>query len=259
MKRLALIVAWGFAFAAHGEAFRSFRRSATSSVVASTSSVPTLTYEVDFTAQTTQSFPSDGDYTIDGKTWKLTGRSGATTMVLTNGTGIVMTTNTTEMKFSARLTNLFPTIDPRAHHIRFWVYFTGATLPSNFAWAAPLCLFNYDMAGSWLILTGPRNASDVSPGSHWLVYVAGAPASSNGVTSTNLTDTVSVVDMDSPTQLYARSGVYSTGWPAETDLRWRGMPASQGLPSSAWDPAITFDVQASGTSQTIKRLKIEVF
>ncbi len=50
-------------------------------------------YKVDFTAQTTQSFKPDGNYTIDGKTWTTENSTNASVLGITNGTGLVMTIN----------------------------------------------------------------------------------------------------------------------------------------------------------------------
>jgi hypothetical protein len=50
-------------------------------------------YKLDFKAQTTQNLIGGGNFTIDGKTWTVENQGNASAFSLTNGTGLVITTN----------------------------------------------------------------------------------------------------------------------------------------------------------------------
>lgn len=65
-------------------------------------------YAVDFTAQGTQNLKTggDGNKTIDGKTWALENSASATSIDLTNGTGIVIVCNTVNSGYSGASRNL---------------------------------------------------------------------------------------------------------------------------------------------------------
>lgn len=50
-------------------------------------------YKLNFTTQTTQNLIGGGNFTIDGKTWTVENQGNASAFTLTNGTGLVITTN----------------------------------------------------------------------------------------------------------------------------------------------------------------------
>lgn len=99
--------------------------------------------DLDFTAQSSQSFTTDGSYTIAGISWtKFNSANEATHAQITNGTGLIWQPgSTSDYNASTRtfpglyvpLSSIIPSylLDPTTH-VRFYLYTSAANLTANF-------------------------------------------------------------------------------------------------------------------------------
>jgi hypothetical protein len=187
-------------------------------------------YEVDFTGLGTQDLTSggDGSKTIDGKTWTLANSANATSMDVTNGTGIVFvhgnpSTNIDGSTESSPLiyadhsqfaSSILPTDEWRLH-----IWYEIANLDATFEFGA----MGYRAPSSWnatknsaLVLQGYGNLGSDA----FTLKLTGASQSDSTSGRTPAarpsTDRVAIIDLlQSGGRVVHYSGVtYSGGWPA---------------------------------------------
>lgn len=231
--------------------------------------------EIDFTAQTTQTFTSDGTYTIAGYTWtKINSANETAHTVLTNGTGIVWTPSSTGDLYTTTRTLPALTINLSTYipnftldtPIRVWLYEST----SNEAQDYDSCVLAIERPSS--------NTNYVLKRGHAGSLVQNATANFNGANQgqTNSTGVytgngVMLIECsDGVASLKARHlvGVYNNGFPGypvlqsvgnlngETgmnDVQWVGKAAD-------WDVLIGAHRAGSGNNSytaTINRIRIE--
>lgn len=234
-------------------------------------------FDLDFTAQTTQTLSPDTTYTIGGYTFtKHNSANEVSNTVLTNGTGIVITpTSSTDMVNSTRsLPLLFlpfsqaniPNLDWESG-IRVWMYISAANPAANFDntvlaigndstdWTyGALRGFN-GTAGIWLrrTINSSSNASGV-----FGTTVTGANAQIMSVTVNGLWDSMyhGNLTTGTPWPTYVRPmNSWADGTGAQTD----GFAGNAGTPGAM---GVWFGAMRSGSgtsfSSTIARLRIDV-
>jgi hypothetical protein len=213
-------------------------------------SLPTVTtgwqtaLDLDFTAQTTQSLSTDGSYTIDGiagwvKAFSSRDRS---PMVLTNGTGLVVTPASGFSFFNggARATPLLqlpitslsiPALDWRTK-LRLWCYMPTLTATSTadeavFGWGL-LQSVNGNNANDYMGYYGRASASTTGLTG---AILQGNSSFSNLTQATLSTNPVSVIECAvNDIALYAFYGAFGSGaWPSLASLEAGNLTAPNSL------------------------------
>jgi hypothetical protein len=192
--------------------------------------VPATLYEVDFTTQTTQNFQSggDGNYTIDGKTWKVSGTgAAATTFGITNGTGIVIkpsASGAAAQEMRSAFTAMSSSAAPYLRNLEVWYRATFATLTANEQSPNVGMTAATGTITNWLVRHGYRYVTGVAtPG--WIsdYYYGGVQlaAAARPRTTTNTGDDVVVIRLLNSYSVEILTGVWSSGWPSPSALHTR--------------------------------------
>jgi hypothetical protein len=230
--------------------------------VSNAMAAPLATYEVDFSALASNSFSSgDGAYNLGGTNWSIAGKATATTLQLTNGTGIEMVRGGTDLSIRCSLKTMFPNIAvPWQYRARIWIEFVSGSIlvPNNFCWmTATLAIAN--TPGSAGISTGRRSGSDAGSQQHWLTYVSGVVSSSNGVTTTNLTDNVYELHATQNWNAIFATSTSGAAWD-DSLATFRGVPAGQGNSATNVDWTLFIVCSSgSGVAGTVKKVRVELY
>jgi len=179
-------------------------------------------YEVDFTAQGSQTFGADGNFTIDNKVWTVTQKANSRTFDVLNGTGIRVypNTNSTDYENPSQtsapriyipVTNIFPSFSYPRHSIRIWFQSAVSGIDQNFERALRGVEKNAAQLEFKIMCEDGNNPSFfrhhlVSLISNTLQYPSGT------YTETPTTDDVDVLTVV-PGSTWMYSGLYSGGWP----------------------------------------------
>lgn len=231
-------------------------------------------YEVDLTTQTTQDFKAGGDgaYTIDGKTWTVANSAQSSVFKLTNGTGLVITTNTAgtaKPSLFGLLSSLAASINVFRDEVIVWAWVTPSGVTTNSS-IIGVGLGVGPNANAWKLVQGLEFNSGSAA---WLVTAESAEGLTGTFgphTTTNLSDETHALRLLDPLTGAAYSGAaWSTTWPAWDSLHRRGTVSVPTITNngSAVDPdpsavgALFYVTNTAGSgppSVTIKRLRIDV-
>jgi len=230
----------------------------------------TTLYEVDFTTQTTQDFKAggDGNYTIDGKNWKVTGTgASAGTFKILNGTGIVLAPNAVgaeALGMRASLYAMSSTCAPTLAFTEVWYRATVANLTTNLQ-SGNCGLTNYSGTSTdWLC----RMLQLYDGSQAWVAdyYYNGVQlaAGSRPRSTNSLTDDVIVLRVIDSATVEVFTGVYSSGWPARAALHRRGVlqlfvPSAAAIKSpevNDFAASISAYAFANGSSMTVTNMRV---
>jgi len=230
----------------------------------------TTLYEVDFTTQTTQDFKAggDGNYTIDGKNWKVTGTgASAGTFKILNGTGIVLAPNAVgaaSLGMRASLYAMSSTCAPTLAFTEVWYRATVANLTTNLQ-SGNCGLTNYSGTSTdWLC----RMLQLYDGSQAWVAdyYYNGVQlaAGSRPRSTNSLTDDVIVLRVIDSATVEVFTGVYSSGWPARAALHRRGVlqlfvPSAAAIKSpevNDFAASISAYAFANGSSMTVTNMRV---
>lgn len=186
---------------------------------------PSTAYELDWTAEGTQTITSDTTWAVDGKTWTSANQAQSTTFSVTNGQGLNITATAggsrtwtssaqTAPGFHALLSDLAPTAADPTKDIWVWTHITNYDVPVS---------TNTIIAGLWAAATGSYSAAMHGLG---LINSGGNyyPVSQRQTSFTNVTGLGSISQDVLVWRLTAAGtvrqyvGTWSGGWPAVADL-----------------------------------------
>lgn len=226
-------------------------------------------YEVDLAGLPSQSFSGNGAVTIDGKAWNVENFSAATSfgLVPTEGLKFVCNTSNTDLNNSTRnsliitvpVSTLYPAFDLDKHEIRVLAQFTH-NADQNFE----NILYGYEYATSPSSQNFMMGRGYNGSGQSFFVKNTLNNSSSNPEDTSNISDDVMILEMNSVNNFVSRTGVYSSGWPTTTNLRKVQLFTTGGdLPfEKASDVRLCFSCITNNTSGTMvgtfKKLRLEV-
>jgi len=187
-------------------------------------------WEVDLSAEATQSLSANQDYTIAGKTWtKVNSTNDQTAMALTNGTGLVITPKAGSTDYSAdgstrtvpmlktRLDGIITNFHP-GMWIRAWAYVSASNHAANFD-SAILALENGTNL-SHVLKRGYSSSASPNPG--FIKHTICAATGTYRACGLSDTHNVMVVEASPLVQAFPStktySGTYSSGFPALSSL-----------------------------------------
>lgn len=228
-------------------------------------------YDVDFSTLGTQSFSSDGNVTIDGKTWTVVNKANATAIGVINGTGLQISCNTNSSDYNngartaplltTKIRNIYPTFDLYSQRIRISLYFShnaDQTYESvGFGFEDNSNPINYMTA----ILRQFGNSGNQFNSKYTIDGTSTENADTNSTS-----DNVMQVTLNNLTNIETKTGVYSGGFPIQEDYRSRRAYAINNFTpavNNSDDINIVFYALTANNSGTLVgtaiRMKIEVY
>jgi hypothetical protein len=234
----------------------------------------TTTMDCDLTAEASQTIAPDSTYSFCGVTWtKINSVNEATSLALTNGTGLVFKpASASDLNGSTRTLPAvkisLPTLISGFKYnmpIRAWIYTSAGNFSTTYD--AVKAGFETNNTPRTHILGTKGYNGGANGNAGYMLAVNGGSGTYNGSASPPYnTDNVFVVEMPNGIAGNASvsSGSYSSGWPAETAL----LPASfmsigtTLIPAAAlsdWEFLLGVQRAGSGTTLTVSiaRIKIE--
>lgn len=217
----------------------------------------TVGYNVNFASLTTQNLISGGDgpkTLSDGSIWTATGTGNTSTFGITNGTGLVITKNSTSDVFSyfnAYLTNLVSGINPYEQDVEIWCRATTSGLTtansgSQFAFEmrdnsstnpASGAYANQRMAISILSTSSSTPTKEV-----FVVQNNGSGGSVNAINVDSPTHDVFMARARGPALWDAYTGTFGSAFPAEDTLSHEASVHWVSSPSGSYYTTFTASV-----------------
>lgn len=182
----------------------------------------TTAYDLDFSAQGTQSLSTDTTYTIDGKVWtKQNSTNDNTAMALTNGSGVVIIPKSTSDYNGATRTlpllclpilSVIPTFDRYSQGLRVWIY----TSSTNYAASFDSVSLSIDTLDSTYVLDIKNGFNTTGQGQSKYIGTNNVNTSGFVNSAKYIADNVQMLQADLVwgIRLTGFSGTYSSGWPA---------------------------------------------
>lgn len=199
----------------------------------------TQNYDVNLASLATQTFTTDGNYTIDGNTWTKFNSSAEVTHANLDGTtGLVFTptsgsdyngTTRTLPGLYSNLSNFIPgySVD---WGVRIWVNVASSNEAANFDSA--VCGVDTGSAVFGFVLKRGRTSTGSAGGSAFINISQSNAGFQNDVYTLSSSNNVMMIEVkpDLYPRFMAYSGAYSSGWPAYNSLtRLHGYSANGGF------------------------------
>lgn len=229
-------------------------------------------YSIDFSAQTTQTFSADGNYTIGSQTWTVANKANATTMGITAGQGLVITPNTTNSAYSSGartmplvsipVTSLLSSYDSEAVDLRLWVYIAATNADQNtelvtaaFERASAPTVFNCTLSRGFSTAQVLSMASTLNTGTTLAGDISGLGSSDNVMVFTFAPRRM---------MIGCRYGTWASGFPTSTTIGRKTVFSTNSLyadVNGASDMRLVLGAQTGNTSgnfsATIGAIRLE--